>query len=1004
MKEILERRRRAVVRAILAVSTLLPAAVAPGQTVIDDFSDAGAGTAQPPGISRTTVGSSSATDTGLSGVLGGSRMLTVEATAAGGGSPAVNSGVNALAQILDYTSSVLADGLVTLRYDADGVGLAVDLSAGDGIGLQLVTDSSALPYTVTLRLSDGVITESAVYNGLSSGLEMIDFLYSSFPTVDLSAIDSIEIEIDPNLAGDFETSGPGIVTFGEPICGNGVTEPEISEECDDGNAFSGDGCENDCTFSVACTYVHAGVPSERFVGGCGAPSFGTIQDAVDASLDGDVVSICPGTYVESVLVTRELRIRSTAGAASTTVQPAATTIFDVRRSGVTIEDLTLTAGTASPSIAIAADQICGLGLSSCPAPGRGSNLTISDNVISDHDQGIEWARKVDCVTIDGNTMGDNDAHISIQQADGDPAVLVTLSMNSISGGGSSGAVALSGLGRHLLVAQNSIDQSADAGLFLAALSPGPTTPMVVENNISNGGDEGVLIGPGGEATRVVQNNITGNALGLANEAPGGVVDATLNWWGSLTGPFHAVDWTTGMGDEIVERAGGLDTSFIEFLCAPAPAGFPSVGGVCDTGEPQEEVQFIAIGDSPDVSSSGRFISFVSDQELNGDERIAIDNADGGEEAFMLNRKPARRAGAFCLGGVNPGASCVRQSDCPADFDADPIVTEGACVLITQLSNEGSGSGDTNDPLVTRRGDVFFSTNANINGTNPDGSYEALMWSRRDFRRNEPPDPNASISEVSDGSSLEQSEKPQPDRGGRRTVFESTADFTGQNPDGNRELFVYDSRRDEYTQVTNTVGVDNRRPSVHTGRQILFDSDGDLTGANPDGNRELFLAVYKSSGWKITQLTSTTAPVDNRAGGVAKRGRILAFSSNGDFDGQNGDGNREIFVLDKEGFEQISDTTVGENVNADINPRGRFVVFESTSDVEATGGTLTNRRVILFDRRNGQTIVVSRSFFGQNFKPRISNGRFVVWESTANLTGSNPGGDSVIYLFDRRKDD
>ncbi len=84
----------------------------------------------------------------------------------------------------------------------------------------------------------------------------------------------------------------------------------------------------------------------------------------------------------------------------------------------------------------------------------------------------------------------------------------------------------------------------------------------------------------------------------------------------------------------------------------------------------------------------------------------------------------------------------------------------------------------------------------------------------------------------------------------------------------------------------------------------------------------------------------------------------------------------------------------------------FVVFESTADVEdgGSGATLTNRRVHLFDRKRGTTLLISRSFFGDNFTPRISNGRFVVWESTANLTGSNPGGEPAIYLFDRRKDD
>ena len=45
-----------------------------------------------------------------------------------------------------------------------------------------------------------------------------------------------------------------------------------------------------------------------------------------------------------------------------------------------------------------------------------------------------------------------------------------------------------------------------------------------------------------------------------------------------------------------------------------------------------------------------------------------------------------------------------------------------------------------------------------------------------------------------------------------------------------------------------------------------------------------------------------------------------------------------------------------------------------------------------------------AFFGNNFVPRMSNGRFIVWQSTSNLTGQNPTNEDVIYAFDRRRDD
>jgi hypothetical protein len=149
-------------------------------------------------------------------------------------------------------------------------------------------------------------------------------------------------------------------------------------------------------------------------------------------------------------------------------------------------------------------------------------------------------------------------------------------------------------------------------------------------------------------------------------------------------------------------------------------------------------------------------------------------------------------------------------------------------------------------------------------------------------------------------------------------------------------------------------------------------------------------------------------VENRSASTDRNGKFVAFSSNGNFTGQNADGNREVFsLLRGTTFEQLSHSTIGENDNPDTSFHGsfrrRFIVFESTANLEAGGAVLTNRRIFQFKRGTGETILVSRSFFGENTSPRISRGRFTVWQSTANLTGTNPGGKSVIYIFDRRRD-
>ncbi len=792
-------------------------------------------------------------------------------------------------------------------------------------------------------------------------------------------------------------------------CGDGIVD--AGEACDDGNPHSGDGCESDCTISSDCDFAHSGPGAGDTVlvndttlndgltppAGCDSAPFSTIQQAIDSGSvsDGDIVAICPGSYAESVVVTKELTITSLAGAATTSVVSTGTA-FDVQRSGVVISGLTI----AADAVGVAANAICPLGQSGC-GTATGSNLRITGNVIENSPQGVAWTSRIDCALVTSNTMTANDAHVSIEQAAGIPAVLTRVWQNDISGGGSSGqSVSLSGLGQATTFLGNTVELSAADGLTVADLA---SDALVEENQIRDNTGIGIVVEPGAAGVRVRQNNIERNAAGLDNRAPEDIVDATLNWWGSQTGPFHATERVSAVGDEVRESGAGLDTTFIEFLCGPAPGGFPSTNGECGEGEPEEELNFVAFGREPDVSPNGRFIVFVSDRDLNGDQTVTVDNSDGSDEVFLLNRKPGGKPQAFCLGGASPGALCDRQRDCPADFDADPIVTEGACVLLTQLSHDASGASSAAAPRVTRNGNVFFSSNADLLGGNADLSFEIHRWSRRDYRRQSPPNPNTILTMLSDGTAGLDSTQPGSDRGGRRRVFmQSSSDPLGTNADGNFEILVLDTKKNLWTQITDTTGDDNLRPATQNGRQVAFDSVADLTGGNPDGNREIFSAKFKRRNWEITQITDSVG-VENRAGSVSKRGKIVVFSSNGDYTGQNADGNTEIFLWEKGSYEQITVTSTGENVNPRGNPRARFITFESTVDVEDTGAILTNRRVHLYDRKTGTTLLISRSFFGDNFAPRISQGRFVVWESTANLTGQNPNGDRAIYLFDRRRD-
>jgi len=837
-------------------------------------------------------------------------------------------------------------------------------------------------------------------------------------------------------------------------CGNGAIES--GEVCDDGNQADGDGCDADCTLSTECLFASAD-GNEWFVGGCGSPNFATVQAAIDAA--GDVISICPGVYVGAVAVTKELALRSTTDAESTEVRAVGTTI-DIRRSRVSIEGLTIVSETGA---AVEANAICPPGQSSCGSPG-GSSVRIADNIIRDSVAGIRWSSPISCVEIAANELLDNASPISLVQAGGPPAVMVMIGGeaggvargNLVRNGGSGGvSVEVAGMEvsvianeiedaeldglvvrdvttRTVTIAANAIRRSGRHGISVGQLAAGSS---VVENQVDANAGDGVRVMPGAGEAIVRLNNITGNGVGLGNEATTGVLDARRNWWRSQTGPSGLYP---GVGDSIENRAAAT-TSFIEFLCRPFPEGFDSVDGICSAET--AELRQLVPGRRPDIAQKGRYVAFESAANLDVDTRSSMGNTDGGQEVFLLDRRPRSRWGGVCMGGLTPCdfdniqscVPCASNKDCPGDHSADPFVLNGECVVITQLTDDSTGDATSGFPRITAGGkEVMCSTNADLMSSNPDGSLEVMSWRRKLHERGGPLVPQSMLT---DGPWGVNSSAPAPSVNGSVVALESNADPVGQNPDGNTEIFLHYPRKNIWVQVTRTTSfcsvsgedcesdddcegpgdsctaVENRRPATIDGRRIVFESTGDLHNDprrpgvnNPDHNREIFIAkVQKTGSTLVTQVTSSLSPVENSGPTGDSRAKLVAFSSNGDYAGTNADGSREIFVwsASRSTTEQLTTASAGESINPVMSTTGRWLVFESTSDLEQNGAS--NRRVFQFDRDLGELTALSRLRFGTNQQPRMRRRRFVIWESTANLTGNNAQGDWVVFVFDRKKD-
>ncbi|MDX1746848.1 MAG: hypothetical protein R3324_12990 [Halobacteriales archaeon] len=121
------------------------------------------------------------------------------------------------------------------------------------------------------------------------------------------------------------------------------------------------------------------------------------------------------------------------------------------------------------------------------------------------------------------------------------------------------------------------------------------------------------------------------------------------------------------------------------------------------------------------------------------------------------------------------------------------------------------------------------------------------------------------------------------------AFSSDSDLTGGNADGNNEIFLYDGS--SITQITSSTSGGSGDPSLDGGA-IAFASTSDLTGGNADGDSEIFLCDG-SSIVQITSATSSTVPSGPLVPSLDDDS--IAFHSWEDLTGANPEGNSEIFL-------------------------------------------------------------------------------------------------------------
>lgn len=344
-----------------------------------------------------------------------------------------------------------------------------------------------------------------------------------------------------------------------------------------------------------------------------------------------------------------------------------------------------------------------------------------------------------------------------------------------------------------------------------------------------------------------------------------------------------------------------------------------------------------------LSDDGRVLAFVSNGDYTGG------NGDLGNEIFVHTD--------------NGGFEQITDVPAPVAFDhaADPALSRNGRYLV-------------------------FASSADHTGGNPD-------WNREIFRLNRNDGTMTQITHTTTGAQG----RPTVSNNGRRIAFTTTSSdlLSGFNADGNQEVAVWNNGALSGFEST---GCLNHTPMIsrhNQGRYLAFISDGDLTGNNPDRNQEVFQWRWEQGDSGMNQVTDSPGAQGqgNDVVCTTRTGNLLAFLSNADYTGQNGDNSLEVFTWNRtsDSFTQITDTNqLVLHTSVAMDDDGEHLAYERFNILSGTF------EIHYVDLSSGSiTPVVT----GEAYLPAIGvtgSTPVLVFESTEDYVGQNGDGNSEIW--------
>ena len=240
--------------------------------------------------------------------------------------------------------------------------------------------------------------------------------------------------------------------------------------------------------------------------------------------------------------------------------------------------------------------------------------------------------------------------------------------------------------------------------------------------------------------------------------------------------------------------------------------------------------------------------------------------------------------------------------------------------------------------------------------------------------------------------------------GTRAAFACKDDPTGENRDGNSEIFFYDGAR--LRQITHTQADDPARratqgsfqPSMSDdARLIAFASDRDLAGSNADHSSEIFL--FHTQTQSLAQMTDGAGAQQFRDAKISGDGSRLAFIRERQTDG--GTTLSDLFVFVRASGETINAAAGVEGLSLTY---GRAISDDGLRVVFSARGANGASQVFLLDGRNNflvrQITQLGTRSADVPLNATISgDGNRIAFATRRSVTGGNSDASVELYLYD-----